>query len=278
MGDVEALKRKLAEIQAILDSEPEPKTAVVADDSREPVASGPSEHCAVKFHGDRPEITVIVGTSELAEIPGLVDRISQIVHQSYSAAKKHKRLDTHDVMHRLEMGDAGVRANRVLHLAFHNGVNPLKTENLVGCCSSTFSPGWTEEGCGHWGILAVDPAKQGHGAGTALVLAAERRLATASETIQIEYQHTEGDEYSERLLAWYEGKLGFDGGRRGRPGESSFRRCLKPIPEHEQLLGQRRRLEEIRAWLLERLAKATEPALARVADSSEGDSSEGDSS
>ena len=92
------------------------------------------------------------------------------------------------------MGDAGPQANRVLHLAF-------KGDELVGCASSTFSPGWTPDGCGHWGLLAVDPAHQNSGVATALVIAAERRLATISAAIQIEYQYTEGDSFSQR--PWY---------------------------------------------------------------------------
>ena len=89
------------------------------------------------------------------------------------------------------MGDAGPAANRVLHLAFKAG-------ELVGCASSTFSPGWTPDGCGHWGLLAVDPEHQNSGVATALVIAAERRLATACGGIQIEYQYTEGEAFSHR--------------------------------------------------------------------------------
>lgn len=196
------------------------------------------------------EVLVLIGTSQDAQVQGRVQRISEIVNTAYSSVGKHKRLDTYDVMDRLEMGDAGVRANRVLHLAY-------KGDLLVGCASSTFSPGWTGEGCGHWGLLAVDPAHQGAGIATALVLAAERRLATTCEAIQIEYQHTEGDEFSHRLMRWYEDKLGFDGGpRRQRPGTTSFRRCVKPIPEEEQKRGRQRRLEEFHKWLVEQLIEA----------------------
>ena len=92
----------------------------------------------------------------------------------------------------LEMGDAGPQANRVLHLAF-------KDRELVGCASSTFSPGWTPDGCGHWGLLAVHPDHQKSGVATALVIAAERRLATICGGVQIEYQYTEGDDFSRRL-------------------------------------------------------------------------------
>ncbi|CAK8999705.1 5'-cyclic phosphodiesterase 9A [Durusdinium trenchii] len=144
------------------------------------------------------------------------------------------------------MGDGGPSANRVLHLAF-------KGDELVGCASSTFSPGWTPEGCGHWGLLAVDPAHQKSGVATALVLAAERRLATLSGAIQIEYQYTEGDPFSMRLHKWYE-KLGFAGDQTAlKPGQTIFRRCRKRISAAEQERGQLRRLQEIEIYLQRRL-------------------------
>ena len=49
---------------------------------------------------------------------------------------------------------------------------------VVGCCSSTLFAPWCEPGCGHWGLLAVGVSHQGGGVATALVNAAERRLAT----------------------------------------------------------------------------------------------------
>ena len=45
----------------------------------------------------------------------------------------------------------------------------------------------------------VDPEHQNTGVATALVVAAERRLATVCAGIQIEYQYTEGDDFSRRL-------------------------------------------------------------------------------
>eukprot|EP00966_Prymnesium_polylepis_P148247 3424522-Prymnesium_polylepis.1 len=94
------------------------------------------------------------------------------------------------------MGDPGPRANRVLHLAFRG-------ERLVGCCSSTFQPPWTPEGCGHWGLVVVRLEAQGTGVASALVHAAEARLAGCCARVQIEYEYTKGEEYSERLLEWY---------------------------------------------------------------------------
>ena len=56
----------------------------------------------------------------------------------------YERTSVGDVMNRLQMGDDGARANRVLHLAWRRG-------ECVGVCSSTYQPPWCQEGCGHWG-------------------------------------------------------------------------------------------------------------------------------
>merc|ERR1712070_579023 len=113
-------------------------------------------------------------------------------------------------------GDPDSRSSRVMHIAFVNGV-------AVGWCSSTLF-GWG--GDGHWGALAVDPAAQGQGIASALVMAAEKRLLEAGcESVQIEYRFTVGDPAKERLFEWYEGKLGFDGG----PRHSGFRCCHKML-------------------------------------------------
>ena len=98
-------------------------------------------------------------------------------------------------MNRLQMGDDGARANRVLHLAWRRG-------ECVGVCSSTYQPPWCQEGCGHWGLVVAHVDHQGTGVASALVRAAEARLAGACEMIQIEYEYTPGDDYSERLYAW----------------------------------------------------------------------------
>lgn len=258
------LSHNLAEVEKKL-GEKADEMDVEAHGQNGPTVSGPSTRTVVHFPGDRSEIVVVIGTSRDIDKPGLVDRISSIVHTAYTSVGKHKSVDRYDAVDRLEMGDAGPRSNRVLHLAYIG-------EELVGCASSTYDPGWTPEGCGHWGLLAVDPKAQGKGVATALVLAAERRLAMVSEMIQIEYQYTEGEEFSRRLMAWYEGRLGFDGGPRpSRPGMSSFRRCLKSIPEEAQCRGQRRRLQEIRLWLMEQIAEVeasqvlTKPSASSVA-------------
>lgn len=264
-----ALKRKLDEVGALLEEErastpsspgagaPEDCT-VLRTSSGQAIATGLSERCVVRFArgadgaaATSSEVLVLIGTSKDAEVPGRVERISDIVNSAYSAVGKRKRMDRYDVMHRLEMGDDGVQANRVLHMAY-------KGDELVGCASSTFSPGWTDEGCGHWGLLAVDPAHQSGGVATALVLAAERRLATNCEAVQIEYQHTEGEEFSQRLMRWYEDKLGFDGGprRQQRPGTTTFRHCVKYIPDEEQQRGRQRRLKEFHTWLKKQLIEA----------------------
>eukprot|EP00966_Prymnesium_polylepis_P165014 3815239-Prymnesium_polylepis.2 len=170
---------------------------------------------------------VTVGTSNDAERdPSLISTVSRIVNEAYG----YGRLSEYEVINRLGMGDAGSRANRVLHLAWRNGKDGEAF--LVGCCSSTVQPPWTEHGCGHWGLLAVGKDYQGSGVGTLLVAAAEARLASRNcSQIQIEYEYTNGDPYSERLAAWYEGKLGF---RCPQPlarycGASQFRRCRKRV-------------------------------------------------
>ena len=171
---------------------------------------------------------VTVGTSQDAEDdPALVESISAMVCEAYG----YRRLDTYEVISRLRMGDAGTRSNRVLHLAWRK-LEPDGPPKLVGCCSSTVQPPWTESGCGHWGLLVVDTRFQGSGVGSLLVAAAEARLASRScSQIQIEYEYTCGDPYSERLAAWYEGKCGFSAPcpLGSRPGSRQFRRCRKRV-------------------------------------------------
>lgn len=249
---VVALREKLEELGQAIDDATKEGPVVEPAIPGGPRVSGPTDHCVVDFEGDKGEILVKIGTSKDAEEDkNLVDQICKIVATAYGSVGKSKCMDHYDAMDRLEMGDDGVRANRVLHLAY-------KGTELVGCASSTFSPGWTFPGCGHWGLLAVDPAHQGCGVATALVLAAERRLATVSQHIQIEFRHTEGEEFSDRLLQWYEGKLGFQGGPRPGKGQSCFRRCLKSIPEEQQRWGHCQRLVAIRTFLESQLTLAEE--------------------
>jgi GNAT superfamily N-acetyltransferase len=242
------IKRKLAEVEQVLQQDLDIETDELPVEGQ-PTVTGPTDRAVVQLPDGGGEVVVVIGTSEHAKIPGMVDRICHIVDAAYSGVGKRKRVDEYDARRRLAMGDAGPAANRVLHLAFRGG-------ELVGCASSTFDPGWTHEGCGHWGLLAVDPTSQGQGVATALVLACERRLATVSEAIQIEYEYFGGDEHSKRLHAWYEQKLGFDGGSPPPRRGSCFRRCLKDIPEAQQRRGQRRRLLEIRCWLQGQLGEA----------------------
>ena len=87
-------------------------------------------------------------------------------------------------------------------------------------------------GCGHWGMLVVDLANQGTGVASALVVAAEQRLARAGCcAVQIEYEYTHGHAPSQRLMDWYEGKLGYEcvsGGFRRRV-QTEFRKCRKVL-------------------------------------------------
>mmetsp|Transcript_68621 Transcript_68621/g.127995 ORF Transcript_68621/g.127995 Transcript_68621/m.127995 type:complete len:202 (-) Transcript_68621:129-734(-) len=175
----------------------------------------------------RAEVTVVVGSSQHS---GLVQQIASMANAAYG----YRRLSAEEVAGRLTRGDSVERANRVLHLAFIG-------QELVGCVSSTYSVPWTQEGCGHWGLLAVDPSAQGCGVASALVEAAESRLRQGGcYAVQIEYEYAPGDAASERLRGWYEGKLGFAStsswvvGRfigmvLGHKGGVQFRRCQKKL-------------------------------------------------
>ncbi|CAE6966204.1 DRC1 [Symbiodinium sp. CCMP2456] len=147
-----------------------------------------------------PLLEVRIATSDMEAQDGtLIPRLASMVNRAYG----YRRISEHDVRSRVAMGDGGGCANRVLHLAFRDS-------QLVGCCSSTIQPPFTCCGCGHWGLMVVDPAAQGSGVASALAVAAEQRLARAGcVAVQIEYQFTVGDEFCERLRGWYEGQLGF---------------------------------------------------------------------
>lgn len=175
--------------------------------------------------GGRSKFRVEVGTSDQAT-GDFCSEVAQMVCRSYG----YQRLSAGEVHQRLSMGDAGDRANRVLHLAWR--AEEGGEETLVGCCSSTVQTPWCPRGCGHWGLLVVAVEAQGTGVASALVRAAERRLSLAGlGQVQIEYEYTCGEPQSERLYAWYEGSLGFDGG--GSPtssrGRTEFRRCRKRL-------------------------------------------------
>jgi len=145
-------------------------------------------------------VRVVVGTSALAnEHRGLEERLTDMIHKSYGAVggTGPRMLEMQPVSVRLQMGDSGVRNNRVLHVAFRAG-------EVVGCISSSFRTTWTEPGVGHWGLLVVDLAAQGTGVASALVQAAERRIAEECHAIHIEYDFIAGEDHSTRLRAWYE--------------------------------------------------------------------------
>eukprot|EP00933_Yihiella_yeosuensis_P046104 TRINITY_DN41578_c0_g1_i1.p1 TRINITY_DN41578_c0_g1~~TRINITY_DN41578_c0_g1_i1.p1 ORF type:complete len:149 (-),score=19.70 TRINITY_DN41578_c0_g1_i1:30-476(-) len=143
--------------------------------------------------------------------------------------------------------------------------------------SSTFQPPWTESGCGHWGLLVVDTANQGQGIATALVSAAESRLASACHEIQIEYEYTPEHEYSERLKKWYEGKCGFKCVRgHSRGAGTQFRKCRKPVPPELARLGRLQRLRTMRAEVARKLEDPS--ACDASSDCNDGWSSEEESS
>ena len=183
-------------------------------------------------------IDVRIGsTAMLQDDPALVEKIATMVNTAYfegmrellpEGATEYERVSCEDVLNRLEMGDDGPRANRVLHLAFRDG-------SLVGCASSTFQPPWTPDGCGHWGLLVVDLAAQGSGVASAIVTAAEARLAGMCALVQIEYDYTPGHGPSEKLKAMYENKYGFECVASHRRRGAEFRKCFKELPRQLRL-------------------------------------------
>ena len=208
---------------------------------------------------DPDRVVVTIGTTADAQRdPTLARHITTMVNTSYTQSLKaqlppggvYERTSVGDVMNRLQMGDDGARANRVLHLAWRRG-------ECVGVCSSTYQPPWCQQGCGHWGLVVAHVEHQGTGVASALVRAAEARLAGACEMIQIEYEYTPGDHYSERLHAWYEERCGFTCARGPPParGGTQFRKCHKPVPEAAQRVARRRRLLGMRAEMATELAQ-----------------------
>ena len=84
---------------------------------------------------------------------------------------------------------------------------------------------------------------QGTGVASALVQAAETRLAAAGLCkVQIEYSFHLGDPLAERLFAWYEDTLGYVGPRDGK--RSGFRMCRKRLSPGGTTWGS------VLAWLL----------------------------
>ena len=247
MARMTRLKRMLEQIDKVLSEDDvtaaAPAAAAPADASPEAADADPA--AAPEPAASEP-VNVIIGTTAMAEKdPALPRRIMEVVNGAY----EYERLSLPDVINRLEMGDDGARANRVLHLAWRG-------DQLVGACSSTYQPPWTEEGCGHWGLVAVDVDAQGTGVASALVRAAEERLAGACEQIQIEYEHTPGEAHSERLYEWYETKLGFTCvSGRPRGTHTSFRKCRKLIPAAARAAGRRRHLQQVRAQVAAELAE-----------------------
>eukprot|EP00658_Telonema_sp_P-2_P060892 TRINITY_DN4967_c0_g1_i5.p2 TRINITY_DN4967_c0_g1~~TRINITY_DN4967_c0_g1_i5.p2 ORF type:complete len:171 (+),score=28.59 TRINITY_DN4967_c0_g1_i5:149-661(+) len=146
-------------------------------------------------------VTVRVGTSRDV---GMAQRITSMVNRAYYESMKehldedqesYERVDAPEVRQRLAMGDDGPFANRVLLLGFVH-------DELIGCISSTYQPPWTPDGCGHWGLLVVDLAHQNKRYATALVQAAERRVAGACNKVQMEFTFTPGNEHDQRMKEW----------------------------------------------------------------------------
>lgn len=211
MADGLAWFKMGARNSAVAGGYPSFKRSLQGTDSSSSVATpspdAPIAHSDISPDDLLADLKVVIGTSKMAE------QDSTLVPRIVNFSDKCER----DVRSRLSMGDAGnERANRLMHVALLNGV-------AIGWMSSSTSS-WG--GGGHWGALSVDPIAQGKGVASALVKAAEQRLLDAGCThIQIEYRFMVGNPAKERLYAWYEGKLGFNGGPRG----SGFRCCHKEL-------------------------------------------------
>ena len=126
-----------------------------------PAAAAAVDDVILTRHASAGELVVKIGTSALSG--SFARELANVVNRAYG----YRRVSESEIVRRLSRGD-GAR-NRVLHVAMRNGA-------IVGCCSSTLHTPWTGPGCGHWGLLAVDPEAQGTGVATALVAAAEQRV------------------------------------------------------------------------------------------------------
>ena len=232
-----------------------------ADDDATTATSDEASQADADAAADPDRVVVTIGTTaEAQRDPTLARHITTMVNTSYTQSLAaqlppggvYERTSVGDVMNRLQMGDDGARANRVLHLAWRRG-------ECVGVCSSTYQPPWCQEGCGHWGLVVAHVDHQGTGVASALVRAAEARLAGACQMIQIEYEYTPGDDNSERLYAWYEQRCGFTCARgppHARPdGGAQFRKCHKSVPEAAQRAAKRRRLLAMRGQVVTELAE-----------------------
>ena len=194
---VRRLKAMLEQLDTVLDT---------ADDEAATATPDEASQADTAADDDPDRVVVTIGTTaEAQRDPTLARHITKMVNTSYTQSLQaqgqlppggvYERTSVGDIMNRLQMGDDGARANRVLHLAWRRG-------ECVGVCSSTYQPPWCAEGCGHWGLVVAHVDHQGTGVASALVRAAEERLAGACEMMQIEYEYTPGDDYSERLYAW----------------------------------------------------------------------------
>lgn len=164
------------------------------------------------------DLQLTIASSELAkERPTVIDEIYTMLNFAYYSAMKaifppdvriFGGVNREDIQSLVQMGDyearkeRGMRANRVLHLAF-------KDDILVGFCTSTLQSPLLQSRVGRLGLLVVHPDYHSAGVGTALIKAAEDRLADACAEIEIDYELTGSRGYAEQVREWYEDRLGF---------------------------------------------------------------------
>ena len=161
----------------------------------------------------RPNVDVTLGPT-LEQTKENAITLAALINAAYG----YRRVSESEMMHRIRTD-----RNRALHVARHDD------GQIVGCCSSTLHVPWCGPGCGHWGLLAVLPDAQGTGVASALVAHAETRLSNAGMSkVQMEYSYHCGEPQSERMMAWYEGSLGFTGPASRRSGFRVCRKRLEP--------------------------------------------------
>ena len=157
------LLKTLAQIEALI-SEEKGADAVAASGgggstpvlTSSQVAADTADPTTTTTAASATNVVTIGTSSDCISDPTLPRRISSLVNAAYTHSlgsiipdgETYERTSPRDIRDRLRMGDAGVQANRVLHIARQrravggDGEGEGEDE-LVGCCSSTFQPPWS---------------------------------------------------------------------------------------------------------------------------------------